>query len=90
VAPSVILLSQVVRESGRADAAINELWPLILRLETQVTQNNGNPPLLLTLASAQAMLGVILGDLLPEEDLWISVHFFKKRLLSLISTAMPC
>lgn len=78
VAPSVIRLSQTVRESGRADAAVNELWPLILRLETQATQDNGNPSLLLTLASAQAMLGVILGDLLPEEDLWISVDFFKK------------
>src|SRR5205807_4368287 len=51
---------------------------LILRLETQATQDSGNPPLLLTLASAQAMLGVILGDLLPEEDLWISVQFFKQ------------
>src|SRR6266487_4313180 len=77
-ASSVIRLSQTVRESGRADSAVNELWPLILRLETQTTQDNGNPPLLLTLASAQAMLGVILGDLLPEEELWISVHFFKK------------
>jgi len=78
IVPSVIRLSQTVRESGRADAAVNELWPLILRLETQATQDRGNPPLLLTLASAQAVLGVILGDLLPEEDLWISVQFFKK------------
>ena len=78
VAPSVIRLSQTVRENGRADAAVNELWPLILRLETQAIQDSGNPLLSLTLASAQAMLGVILGDLLPEENLWISVHFFKK------------
>jgi len=78
IAPSIIRLSQTVRESGRADTAVSELWPLVLRLETQMTQDSGNPPLLLTLASAQAMLGVILGDLLPEEQLWISVHFFKK------------
>lgn len=78
VAPSVIRLSQIVRESGRADAAVNELWPLMLRLETQATQDHNNPSLLLMLASAQAMLGVILGDLLAEEQLWISVHFFKK------------
>ncbi|HYU76950.1 MAG TPA: helix-turn-helix transcriptional regulator [Ktedonobacteraceae bacterium] len=77
-ASSVIRLSQTVRESGRAEAAVNELWPLILRLETQQVQDNGNPRLLLTLASAQATLGIILGDLLPEENLWISVHFFKK------------
>ena len=78
VAPSVIRLSQTVRENGRADAAVNELWPLILRLDTLVAQDNSNPRLFLTLAAAQAMLGVILGDLLPEESLWISVHFFKK------------
>jgi transcriptional regulator with XRE-family HTH domain len=78
VAPSVIRLSQTVREAGRADAAVNELWPLILRLEAQTTQDNDNPRLLLMLASAQATLGVILGDLLPEENLWMSVHFFKR------------
>lgn len=78
VSPSIIRLSQTARESGRADAAVSELWPLVLRLETQATQDSGNPPLLLTLASAQAMLGVILGDLLPEEQLWISVQFFKQ------------
>lgn len=78
VSPSIIRLSQTARESGRADAAVSELWPLVLRLETQATQDSENPPLLLTLASAQAMLGVILGDLLPEEQLWISVQFFKQ------------
>ncbi len=78
VAPSVIRLSQTVRENGRADAAVNELWPLILRLDTLTVQDNGNPRLFLTLAAAQATLGVILGDLFPEEALWISVHFFKK------------
>lgn len=78
VAPSVIRLSQVVRENGRADAAVNELWPLILRLDVLAAQDTGNSRLFLTLAAAQAMLGVILGDLLPEEGLWISVHFFKK------------
>ncbi len=80
IAPSLIRLSQTVRETGRADAAINELWPLHLRLETLASQEPENIRLLLTLASAQATLGVILGDLLPEEDLWISVHFFKKAI----------
>ncbi len=78
VAPSVIRLSQTVRESGRVDAAVNELWPLMLRLEAQAEQGRKDSRLLLTLASAQATLGVILGDLLPEEDLWVSVHFFKR------------
>ena len=78
VAPSVIRLSQTVRENGRADAAINELWPLVLRLDALTAQDKSNPRLFLTLASAQATLGVILGDLLPEEALWISVHFLKK------------
>jgi transcriptional regulator with XRE-family HTH domain len=78
VAPSVIRLSQTVRENGRADSAVNELWPLVLRLDTVAIQDNSNPRLFLTLAAAQAMLGVILGDLLLEEALWISVHFFKK------------
>lgn len=78
IAPSIIRLSQIVRENGRADAAVNELWPLILRLEALVAQDNSIPRLSLALAAAQATLGVILGDLLPEEALWISVHFFKK------------
>ena len=33
--------------------SVNELWPLILRLETQTTQDSGNARLLLTLTSAQ-------------------------------------
>ena len=78
IAPSVIRLSQVVRETGRADAAVHELWPLTLRLETQAEQDKSNARLLLMLASAQAMLGILLGDLLPEEELWVSVAFFKK------------
>lgn len=78
VAPSVIRLSQTVRENGRADTAVNELWPLILRLDALVAQDSDNSRLLLTLAAAQATLGIILGDLLPEEALWISVHFFKR------------
>lgn len=78
IAPSVIRLSQTVRETGRADAAIHELWPLMLRLEAQAEQEKNNARLLLTLASAQAMLGILLGDLLPEEELWVSVAFFKK------------
>ncbi|EFH85698.1 helix-turn-helix domain-containing protein [Ktedonobacter racemifer] len=78
IAPSVIRLSQTVRETGRADAAVHELWPLTLRLEAQAEQDKSNVRLLLTLASAQAMLGILLGDLLPEEELWVSVEFFKK------------
>ena len=78
VAPSVIRLSQSVRENGRADVAVKELWPLILRLDGLALQDKSHPHLLLTLATAQATLGIILGDLLPEEALWISVHFFKK------------
>ncbi|MBA2679310.1 MAG: helix-turn-helix transcriptional regulator [Ktedonobacteraceae bacterium] len=78
VAPSVIRLSQTVRENGRADAAVDELWPLILRLDILAAQDKSDSRLFLTLAAAQAMLGVILGDLLPEEALWVSVHFFKK------------
>lgn len=78
IAPSVVRLSQAVRETGRADAAIHELWPLTLRLETQAEQEKDNARLLLTLASAQAMLGILLGDLLPEEELWVSVSFFRK------------
>ena len=69
IAPSVIRLCQAVRETGRAEVAVNELWPLTLRLETLADQHEKNPRLLLTLATAQAVLGVILGDLLPEEEL---------------------
>ena len=78
VAPSVIHLSRIVREAGRADEAVNELWPVFLRLEAQATQDKDNISLLLTLSAGQTALGVILGDLLPEEDLYVTAHYLKK------------
>jgi len=78
VAPAVIRLARTVREAGRADEALNELWPVLNRLETQAEHDQNNAPLLLTLAAGQTALGVILGDLLPEEDLFVTVRYLKQ------------
>lgn len=78
VAPSVIRLSQVVREAGRAEEALHELWPLYIRLEAHAAHDKDNKHLQLTLATGQTALGVILGDLLPEEDLYVPVRYLKE------------
>ncbi|HLQ29121.1 MAG TPA: helix-turn-helix domain-containing protein [Ktedonobacteraceae bacterium] len=80
VAPAVIRLTRTVREAGRADEALNELWPVLIRLEAQAGYDQNNAPLLLTLAAGQTALGVILGDLLPEEDLFVTVRYLKKAM----------
>jgi transcriptional regulator with XRE-family HTH domain len=66
---SVIRLAELARYGGRAAEAVNELWPLITRLEARVADGRDDPDVMRLLAMARVSFGVALGDLLPEERL---------------------
>jgi transcriptional regulator with XRE-family HTH domain len=77
---STIRLASVAREAGHGAAAINELWPLIWRLETRAADGYVGRGALRLLGRARAMLGVALGDVLPEEKLVSSVRWTGRAL----------
>lgn len=66
---STLRLAALARRSGHGAAAVNELWPLVARLEVRGEQGMLDPDLLTLLAKARAELGVSLGYVLPEERL---------------------
>ena len=66
---SVIRLADIARHSGRAADAVNELWPLITRLEARVVGGHAEPETMRLLARARVSFGVALGHMLPEERL---------------------
>lgn len=68
-ADSTIRLAEIARQSGRAVDAVNELWPLVARLEARATECRVERDTLLLLGQARLALGVSLGDILPEERL---------------------
>ncbi|MEZ0070268.1 transcriptional regulator with XRE-family HTH domain/predicted negative regulator of RcsB-dependent stress response [Streptacidiphilus sp. MAP12-20] len=64
---STIHLADISRQSGLASAAIDELWPLVARLEARVEDGHSEREVLELLAKARTSLGVALGHILPEE-----------------------
>ncbi|MBC3839375.1 helix-turn-helix transcriptional regulator [Streptacidiphilus sp. 4-A2] len=66
---STIRLAEIARQSGHASAAVNELWPLVARLEARVADGHCEREVLELLARARTSLGVALGHILPEERL---------------------
>ncbi|MEV4889947.1 helix-turn-helix transcriptional regulator [Nonomuraea sp. NPDC055795] len=66
---STVRLASTARQAGRAAEAINELWPLIWRMESRLTTGRADYDVARLLGSARAALGVALGDVLPEERL---------------------
>ncbi len=66
---STIRLAVVARQSGHGTEAVNELWPLVTRLETRVADGHVERDVLHLLARARAELGVSLGYVLLEERL---------------------
>ncbi|MBE8519375.1 helix-turn-helix transcriptional regulator [Amycolatopsis sp. H6(2020)] len=66
---SVVRLAEVARQSGRAVEAVNELWPLVARLEARAADGRLERETLQLLAAARLALGVSLGTVLPEERL---------------------
>jgi transcriptional regulator with XRE-family HTH domain len=68
-ADSTIRLAGIAREAGYAVTAVNELWPLIARLEARACNGRTERDVDILLAHGRAVFGTALGDVLPEERL---------------------
>jgi transcriptional regulator with XRE-family HTH domain len=79
-AHSTIRLAVLARQAGQAAAAINELWPLVARLEARAAEGMIDRETLPLLARARAELGVSLGYVLPEQRLGFAVRWTGRAL----------
>lgn len=68
-ADSTIRLAGIARDAGYAVNAVNELWPLIARLEARACNGRTERDVDIMLAHGRAVFGTALGDVLPEERL---------------------
>lgn len=68
-AESVLTLSDIARHAGRVTDAVNELWPLVARLEARAADGLLERDSLVLLARARLSLGIALGTILPDEHL---------------------
>ncbi|MBY8863968.1 helix-turn-helix transcriptional regulator [Nocardia sp. CA2R105] len=72
---STVRLAEIARQSGHAVEAVNELWPLVARLEARAAEGHMERDSLILLAQARTALGVSLGTVLPEERLWAAARW---------------
>ena len=77
---SVVRLAETARQSGHATAAVDELWPLVARLEARVADGHTEREVLTLLAHARVGLGAALGHILPEERLPTAARWTGKGL----------
>lgn len=80
-ADSTIRLAEIARQAGRAVEAVNELWPLVARLEARAAEGRAERDTLVLLGHARLALGVSLGTVLPEERLVAAVGWTSKALM---------
>lgn len=80
-ADSTIRLSELARQTGRAVEAVNELWPLVARLEARAAEGHLERETLVLLGRARLALGVSLGTILPEERLFTAALWTGKALV---------
>lgn len=80
-AESVLSLAEIARKSGHASDAVNELWPLVARLESRAAEGLIERESLAVLGRARLSLGVALGTLLPEEELTSAAKWTGRALL---------
>jgi transcriptional regulator with XRE-family HTH domain len=66
---STLRLAVLARQAGHGAEAVNELWPLVTRLETRAADGHVERDVMHMLALARAELGVSLGYVLPDERL---------------------
>lgn len=78
---STLRLATLARQSGHGTAAVNELWPLIARLEARAADGPIERDVLTLLTRARAELGVSLGYILPEEHLATAARWTGRALL---------
>jgi transcriptional regulator with XRE-family HTH domain len=79
-AESTIRLAGLARSAGRAADAVNELWPLVARLEARAAEGHLEQATLTVLGQAWVSLGVSLGTVLPDERLWVATRWTAKGL----------
>lgn len=77
---STVRLAEIARQSGHASEAVEELWPLVARLESRVDDGHAERDTLHLLARARVGLGVALGNVLPEERLATAARWTAKSL----------
>ncbi|MGW1667001.1 helix-turn-helix domain-containing protein, partial [Streptomyces microflavus] len=77
---STLRLAEIARQSGQATTAVNELWPLVARLEARVADGHTERDVLALLGRARTSLGVALGHILPEERMATAAHWTGKGL----------
>ncbi|WP_180985992.1 helix-turn-helix domain-containing protein [Streptomyces sp. CB02959] len=77
---STVRLAEIARQSGHACEAVEELWPLVARLEARAEDGNAEREVLGLLARARVSLGVALGNVLPEERLSTAARWTAKSL----------
>ncbi len=77
-AESTIRLAEVARRVGRATDAVNELWPLVARLEARAAESHLEGNALAVLGRAWTSLGICLGTVLPEERLSVAAQWTGK------------
>jgi transcriptional regulator with XRE-family HTH domain len=77
---STLRLAGIARNAGRSGSALNELWPLVQRLEERVALGHVEPAMISLLARARSSLGVYLGDILPAQGLAISAQWTGRAL----------
>ena len=80
-AESVLSLSEIARKTGHASDAVNELWPLVARLEARAAEGLLERGSLFVLSRARLSLGVALGTLLPDEKLTSAAKWTGQALL---------
>lgn len=78
---STIRLADIARQAGRATEAVEELWPLIARLEARLAEGRVDAPTVLLLARARTTLGVCLGHVLAEEQQYVAARWTGKALV---------
>ncbi|MFI6030726.1 helix-turn-helix domain-containing protein [Amycolatopsis magusensis] len=77
---SVIRLAEKVRQRGDVVAAVNELWPMAVRLEARAAAGQLETDTLRLLAQTRMALGVSLGTVLPEQRLATAAAWTGKAL----------
>lgn len=80
-ADSTIRLAEIARQAGRAVDAVNELWPMVARLEARASEGRTERDTLVLLGHARLALGVSLGTVLPEERLVMAASWTSKALI---------
>lgn len=77
-ADSTIRLAEIARRSGHAVDAVNELWPLIARLEARAATGRSERDVAVLLVHARVAFGTSLGHILPEERLATAAYWTGK------------